>query len=95
MEPTNQPFRKENDLNQASIFVEFHVNLPGCCIQPPETCLDDKEIPSRFQQPSAHPFPMMSLTGDVTQGSKVESHKELLLEARLLPKETETSIPEE
>ena len=56
--PTNQPFRKENDLNQASIFVEFHVNLPGCCIQPREIFWDDKEIPSRFQQPSAHPpFP--------------------------------------
>eukprot|EP00434_Breviolum_minutum_P010565 symbB.v1.2.009318.t1/scaffold585.1/size314277/8 len=32
---------------------------------------------------------------ETKEGSKVESHKELLLEARLLPKETETSIPEE
>ena len=29
MEPTNHPFRKENDLNQTSMIM-FHVNLPGC-----------------------------------------------------------------
>ena len=29
MEPTNHPFRKENDLNQTSMIM-FHVNLQGC-----------------------------------------------------------------
>ena len=29
MAPKNHPFRKENDLNQTSIF-GFHINLPGC-----------------------------------------------------------------
>ena len=29
MEPTNQPFGKENDLNRTSMIM-FHVNLPGC-----------------------------------------------------------------
>ena len=29
MEPTNHPFRKENDLNQTSMIM-VHVNLPGC-----------------------------------------------------------------
>ena len=29
MEPTNHPFRQENDLNPTSMIM-FHVNLPGC-----------------------------------------------------------------
>ena len=29
MEPTNHPFRKENDLNQ-TFMIMFHVNLRGC-----------------------------------------------------------------
>ena len=29
MEPTNHPFGRENDLNQASMIM-FHVNLQGC-----------------------------------------------------------------
>ena len=33
MEPTNHPFRKENDMNQTSMIM-FHVNLPGCSFSP-------------------------------------------------------------
>ena len=54
---------------------------------------DDREIPFQPSAISHHPFPWCPL-GHITQGSKVESHKELLLEARLLPKEM-ASIPEE
>ena len=32
MEPTNQPFRKENYLNQTSMIM-FHVNLQGCIFE--------------------------------------------------------------
>ncbi len=31
MEPTNHPFRKENDLNHTSMIM-FHVNLQGCLV---------------------------------------------------------------
>ena len=33
MEPTNHPFRKENDLSHTSMIM-FHVNLPGCKSHP-------------------------------------------------------------
>jgi len=38
MEPTNHPFRKENDLNQ-TFMIMFHVNLRGCIKEKPEVVL--------------------------------------------------------
>ena len=37
MEPTNHPFRKENDLPNLHDYCMFHVNLQGCKLRPPHS----------------------------------------------------------
>ena len=80
-----------NHLERKMIFqasmIMFHVNLPGC-IQPRRFLDDKKPLPDSSHQP------LLPMSLQSWQGSKVASHKELLLEARLLPKEM-ASIPEE